>query len=440
MDWLGSLALLLGLLTVLMLAGLPVAFAFLGVNLVGAYIFLGGDAGLGQVARNSATSITNFALTPIPLFVLMGEVLFHTGVAFRAIEAIERLIARVPGRLSIVSLLGGTMFATLSGSTMANTALLGSALLPEMLKRGYHPSIAMGPIMAVGGIAMLIPPSSLAVLLGSLAGISISQLLIGGIVPGLLMALFFLAYVIIRCAMNPQLAPSDSGHQSRGWVRWRPFAVNVLPLFSIVAVVVGSIIAGWATPTESAALGVTASLAAAAAYRALRIDAVMRALYETATVSTMIMFILVASTTFAQILAFSGATDGLLAAAGTFEFSHLSLAIAMLLILLFLGCFVDQISMIMITLPFFVPLAKTAGLDMLWLGVLMLIAMEVSLLTPPFGLLLFVMKGSAPHDISMGQVYRAAAPFVILELLVLALIVASPALATWMPSLIRGLG
>lgn len=440
MDWLGSLALLLGLLTVLMLAGLPVAFAFLGVNLVGAYIFLGGDAGLGQVARNSATSITNFALTPIPLFVLMGEVLFHTGVAFRAIDAIERLIARVPGRLSIVSLLGGTMFATLSGSTMANTALLGSALLPEMLKRGYHPSIAMGPIMAVGGIAMLIPPSSLAVLLGSLAGISISQLLIGGIVPGLLMALFFLAYVIIRCAMNPQLAPSDSGHQSRGWVRWRPFAVNVLPLFSIVAVVVGSIIAGWATPTESAALGVTASLAAAAAYRALRIDAVMRALYETATVSTMIMFILVASTTFAQILAFSGATDGLLAAAGTFEFSHLSLAIAMLLILLFLGCFVDQISMIMITLPFFVPLAKTAGLDMLWLGVLMLIAMEVSLLTPPFGLLLFVMKGSAPHDISMGQVYRAAVPFVILELLVLALIVASPALATWMPSLIRGLG
>lgn len=440
MDWLGSLALLLGLLTVLMLAGLPVAFAFLGVNLVGAYIFLGGDAGLGQVARNSATSITNFALTPIPLFVLMGEVLFHTGVAFRAIDAIERLIARVPGRLSIVSLLGGTMFATLSGSTMANTALLGGALLPEMLKRGYHPSIAMGPIMAVGGIAMLIPPSSLAVLLGSLAGISISQLLIGGIVPGLLMALFFLAYVIIRCAMNPQLAPSDSGHQSRGWVRWRPFAVNVLPLFSIVAVVVGSIIVGWATPTESAALGVTASLAAAAAYRALRIDAVMRALYETATVSTMIMFILVASTTFAQILAFSGATDGLLAAAGTFEFSHLSLAIAMLLILLFLGCFVDQISMIMITLPFFVPLAKTAGLDMLWLGVLMLIAMEVSLLTPPFGLLLFVMKGSAPHDISMGQVYRAAAPFVILELLVLALIVASPALATWMPSLIRGLG
>lgn len=440
MDWFGSLALLLGLLTVLMLAGLPVAFAFLGVNLVGAYIFLGGDAGLGQVARNSATSITNFALTPIPLFVLMGEVLFHTGVAFRAIEAIERLIARVPGRLSIVSLLGGTMFAALSGSTMANTALLGSALLPEMLKRGYHPSIAMGPIMAVGGIAMLIPPSSLAVLLGSLAGISISQLLIGGIVPGLLMALFFLAYVIARCAMNPRLAPSDSVQQSRGWARWRPFAVNVLPLFSIVVIVVGSIIAGWATPTESAALGVTACFAAAAGYRALRIDAVMRALYETATVSTMIMFILVASTTFAQILAFSGATDGLLAAAGTFEFSHLSLVIAMLLILLFLGCFVDQISMIMITLPFFVPLAKAAGLDMVWLGVLILVAMEVSLLTPPFGLLLFVMKGSAPQDISMGQVYRAAAPFVILELLVLALIVASPALATWMPSLTRGLG
>ncbi len=438
MDWLASLFLLLGLLTILMLAGLPVAFAFLGVNLAGAYIFLGGDAGLGQVARNTATSITNFALTPIPLFVLMGEVLFHTGVAFRAIEAIERLIARVPGRLSIVSLVGGTMFATLSGSTMANTALLGSALLPEMLKRGYHPGIAMGPIMAVGGIAMLIPPSSLAVLLGSLAGISISQLLIGGIVPGLLMGLFFLGYVVVRCATNPRLAPADDAHQARGWARWRPFVVNVLPLFSIVTVVVGSIIAGWATPTESAALGVTASLAAAAAYRALGLRAVMRALYETAGVSAMIMFILVASTTFAQILAFSGATDGLLEVAGAVQLSHLSLVIVMLLILLFLGCFIDQISMIMITLPFFVPLAKAAGLDMLWLGVLMLVAMEVSLLTPPFGLLLFVMKGAAPRSISMGQVYRAAAPFLLLELLVLVLIVASPALATWMPSLIRG--
>ena len=217
MGWVASLVLLLGLLCLLLAIGLPVAFAFIGVNIVGAVVFLGGEAGLHQLARNAAGSVGVFSLTPIPLFVLMGEVLFHTGVAFRAIEAIERLIARVPGRLAIVSVIGGTIFAALSGSSLANTALLGSVLLPEKLKRGYHPSIAMGPIMAVGGIAMLIPPSALAVLLGSLAGISISGLLIGGILPGLLMGAFFLGYVILRCTFNPALAPAYEVTIGHGW-------------------------------------------------------------------------------------------------------------------------------------------------------------------------------------------------------------------------------
>ena len=192
MDWSSSLLLLLGTLLLLMVTGLPVAFAFLGVNLIGAFVFLGGEIGLDQVVRNTIASVSNFSLAPIPLFLLMGEILFQTGVAFAAINAIDKLITRVPGRLSIVSVLGGTMFSSLSGSTIANTAVLGSALLPDMLKRGYHPTLAMGPIMATGSIAMLIPPSALAVLLGSLAGISIAKLLIAGIIPGLMMAASFL--------------------------------------------------------------------------------------------------------------------------------------------------------------------------------------------------------------------------------------------------------
>src|SRR5690606_37204983 len=209
MDWTSSLGILLGTLFFLMAIGAPVAFAFLGVNIIGAWIFIGGEMGLMQLVRNSIESVTSFSLTPIPLFVLMGEILFHTGVAYRAINAVERLIARVPGRLSIVSVVGGTVFATLSGSTIANTAMMGGTLLPDMLKRGYKDSIAMGPIMAVGGITMLILPSALAVMLGSLAGISISELLIAGIVPGFLLAVFFLGYVVIRCKMDPSLAPAD---------------------------------------------------------------------------------------------------------------------------------------------------------------------------------------------------------------------------------------
>src|SRR3972149_944448 len=180
MDWLSSLALLVGLLLLFRGLGLPVAFAFFSVNIVGAWVFRGGEPGLSQLARNAMASLTSFTLAPIPLFLLMGEILFHTGVAFKAIDAIDKLIARVPGRLSIVAVVGGTVFSSLSGSTIANTAILGSVLLPDMLRRGYHPRMAIGPIMATGGIAMLIPPSALAVLLGSLADISISRLLIAG--------------------------------------------------------------------------------------------------------------------------------------------------------------------------------------------------------------------------------------------------------------------
>lgn len=438
MEWQYALLLMLGLMFGLMAIGVPVAFTFLGVNLVGAWIFLGGEAGLGQLVRNSVGSITSFSLTPIPLFVLMGEVLFHTGLAFRAIEAIERLIARLPGRLSVVSVLGGTTFAALSGSTIANTAMMGGVLLPEMLKRGYHPTIAMGPIMAVGGIAMLIPPSALAVMLGSLAGISIAQLLIGGILPGLLMAACFLAYVVIRCRIEPALAPTDAPPPAQSqWERWKPFIRDVLPLFTIFAAVVGSMLAGWASPTESAAIGAVASVIATVCYRALTLHALKKSLIETARVSVVILFVLVASTTYAQLLSFSGATSGLLGLINELQLSPLMLVLGMLAILLVLGCVIDQISMMMITLPFFMPLASAAGVDPVWLGVMMLVAMELGLLTPPFGLLLMVMQSVAPKSVPLRQIYSAAAPFVAIEIAVLGLVVALPWLAVGLPRLMQ---
>lgn len=436
MEWQAALALMLGSLFALMLVGVPVAFAFLGVNLLGAWVFLGGEAGLGQLVRNSVGSISSFSLTPIPLFVLMGEVLFHTGLAYRAIEAIERLIARVPGRLSLVSVLGGTTFAALSGSTIANTAMMGGTLLPEMLRRGYHPTLAMGPIMAVGGIAMLIPPSALAVMLGSLAGISIAQLLIGGILPGLIMAIGFLGYVILRCRANPDLAPADESLQAfTGWAKWWPFVRDVVPLLGIFVAVVGSMLAGWASPTESAAIGALASVVATAAYRVLSVTSLYKALIETARISVIILFVLVASTTFSQLLSFSGATTGLLGLITELELSPLMLVFGMLLLLLVLGCVIDQVSMMMITLPFFMPLANAAGIDPVWLGVMMLIAMEMGLLTPPFGLLLMVMQSVAPAHIRLPQIYASAVPFLAIELVVLGLIVSIPWLAVGLPRL-----
>jgi tripartite ATP-independent transporter DctM subunit len=435
MDWPTILLLMLGALTGLLLIGLPVAFAFVAVNIVGAWFVLGGENGLVQMTRNAAVSITNFQLAPIPLFILMGEILFHTKVANRAIDAIERVVTRLPGRMSLVTVFGGTVFSALSGSTIANTAMLGSTLLPEMLRRGYHPTMAMGPIMASGAIAMLIPPSALAVLLGSLAGMSIAGLLIAGVVPALILASLFCVYIVVRCLANPELAPAYPLPDLTLWERWRPFLIYVVPLSGLFAVVIGSLLSGVATPSESAALGCVAAVVAAAAYRSLHWRGLVDAFAGTVKISIMILFIIAASQTFSQILAFSGATGGLIRLIGQFELTPLQILLGMILILLFLGCFIDQVSMLMVTVPIFVPLADAVGIESLVLGVVYLLTMEIGLLTPPFGLLLFVMRGVAPAEIQMRQIYAAVAPFLVIKLFVLGLVVLVPGLGTWLPSL-----
>ena len=438
MAWTEAGLLLFGGLVVAMGFGVPVALAFLVLNLIGAFMFLGGEAGLVQLARNAVQSITSFSLTPIPFFVLMGEVLFHTGVALKAIDAFAALIRRVPARLAVIAIVAGTVFSAISGSTIATTALLGSLLLPTMLDRGYHPRMAMGPIMGIGGVDMLIPPSALTVLLGSLAGISITGLLMGGILPGLMLSALFVGYIVARAAINPRLAPDEvleSGPS--GLRRWVPFVVHVLPLILIFAVVVGAMAAGWATPTEAAALGAASTILAAAAYRRLTSVNLMQALVGTVGIAGTILFIIIGATTFSQVLSFSGVVNGIFGLITSQDLSTLATIFGMLAILLVLGCFVDQVSMMLITLPFFMPLVQHHQIDPIWFGVLFLICMQLGLLTPPFGLLLYTMKGVAPPSISMQHIYAAALPYVLFGVLILAMILAFPPIATWLPSMLR---
>ena len=251
MSWQAAALLLLGGSTVLLFFGIPVAFAFLAINLGGAILFLGGEAGIEQLVRNSVVAVANFALTPIPLFVLMGEILFHTGLAVKVIDGIERLIRQVPGRLAVVAVVAGTIFSAISGSTIATTAMLGSLMLPIMLSRGYQPALATGPIMAIGAVDMLIPPSALTVLLGSLSGISISKLLIGGVVPGLMLSVAFVSYIVARVLINPKLAPATPIEPRSGWAKYELLVLYVIPLISIFIVVIGAMSGGIATPTES---------------------------------------------------------------------------------------------------------------------------------------------------------------------------------------------
>jgi tripartite ATP-independent transporter DctM subunit len=437
MNWIEASVLLFGGLVAVMGLGLPVAFAFLVLNVVGAMVFLGGEVGLAQLARNAVQSITSFSLTPIPFFVLMGEVLFHTGVALKAIDAFALVIRRVPGRLSVIAIVAGTVFSAISGSTIATTALLGSLMLPTMLARGYDPRMAMGPIMGIGGVDMLIPPSALTVLLGSLAGISIAGLLIGGIVPGLILSAMYVAYIIARATIDPALAPDERVEEgTRGAARWLPFVTHVVPLVLIFGLVIGAMTGGFATPTEAAAIGAAGTIAAAAVYRGLTFANLMKALTGTVAVSGIILFIIVGATTFSQVLSFSGVVNGLVGLVTGLGLSVNAVVIAMLLILLFLGCFVDQVSMMLITLPFFMPLAQRYDIDPIWFGVLFLICMQLGLLTPPFGLLLFTMKGVAPAAITMHQIYVAAMPYVVMSLVILMLIFFFPVIATWLPAVL----
>jgi tripartite ATP-independent transporter DctM subunit len=307
-----------------------------------------------------------------------------------------------------------------------------------MLRRGYHPRLAMGPIMAIGGVDMLIPPSALTVLLGSLAGISISGLLIAGVVPGIGLALMFLAWIVFSAIRHPEMAPAFERSEAVGWARWQPLIVHVTPLVLIFVLVIVAMSAGWATPTESAALGALATVGVCLLYRSLTWKAMAQALSGTAAISGVILFIIVGATTFSQILSFSGATNGFVALVQGAGLSAWMVLAGMIVILLILGCFVDQVSMMLITLPFFMPLVQHFHWDPLWYGVVFLICMQLGLLTPPFGMLLFTMRSVAPASIPTREIFAAVVPYVLMGMVMIGLVLLAPPLATWLPMVLLG--
>ncbi|WP_273545161.1 TRAP transporter large permease [Heliomarina baculiformis] len=434
-PWYFATAIMIGGVLFLMALGLPVALAFLSINIVGAWLFLGGMAGIDQMILNATDSVTSFSLVPVPLFVLMGELLFQSGMAIRVFDALDNCLGRARGRLSYMTVAGGTLFATLSGSSMANTAMLGTTLMPEMRKRGYKNALVMGPILATGSLAMIIPPSSLAVLLGSLARIDVGALLIAGVLPGLVLAVMFVLTIRILIALDPDAAPSYDAERAPFAVILKSLLRDVMPMGLVVFAVIGLILLGWATPTESAAFGVLSVLILAIFYRKLSWSVVVKSLRGTLSVSVMMLTIIVASTTFSQLLAFSGASRGVVEWATGFDVDGLVMLGCIFLVLLVMGMFMDQLSIMMLTLPIFMPLVLHFQFDPVWFGVFMLIALEMSLVTPPFGLLLFVMLGVAPKGTTLGEVTKSAMPYLACTMLLLILLVMFPPLATWLPSL-----
>ncbi|MGI9418166.1 MAG: TRAP transporter large permease [Geminicoccaceae bacterium] len=437
MEWTAAAALLLGSVIFLMAIGVPVAFAFLASNVIGVYLFMGGLGGIDQLIANATSSITSFILVPVPLFVLMGSLFFHSGLARRVFDALDLCIGNLKGRLAYLTVLNGTIFATLSGSSMANTAMLGSMMVPEMRRRGYKTGLAVGPILGCGGLAILIPPSTLAVLLASLGRIDVGSLLIAGILPGLLLAVFYVMLIKLHLRLDPDAAPAYAVAKVSLAAKIKALAINVLPMGVIVFAVVGLIILGIATPSEAAAFGVLAVVLLAAGFRALTLQNLRQAAMDGVRITGMTFLILIGSSTFSQILAFSGATAGFIDVAAGLDLAPTAMLLCMLAVLLVLGMFMDQLSMMLLTLPIFMPVAASLGFDPIWFAVIILLALEISLTTPPFGLLLFVMLGAVPADIGFGEVVLAALPYIASAMLVTMIIVIWPDLALFLPGLMR---
>ncbi len=431
--WVYDLAFFFGLLIIMMLSGMPVAFGFLTLNIVGLYFFLGGIGSLSLLATSSFTSVGQFALIPIPLFVLMGELLMRTGLAGKTVEAVDHWIGRVPGRLSLSAVGGGTLFGALSGASMASVAMLGSTLVPEMTKRGYKPAMSVSSILAGGGLAVLIPPSALGVLLGAMAKVSIANLLLAGILPGLVLALLYFGYFALRATLQPDLAPPYRAEPTT--LQQKLLALlSVAPLLSLIVVVTGFIFLGIATPSESAAMGVVATLILARCYGRLTFDAVRRSLAATMTTTTMMLLVIVGSSGFSQLLAATGATSSLVAAVGTLDVHPIVMVIIMQAIVLVLGCFIDTISIMLVAVPVFMPIVLALGIDPIWFCILILIQLELAGITPPFGVLLFVMKGVQQH-LRISEIYKAALPIVLVQILLIALLMIFPDIVTTLPNL-----
>jgi len=434
MTWPLAILIIFGCLVVLMITGMPIFLAFMLTCVFGALLFWGGLAGMEQLLMSIFSSITSFVFLPVPLFVLMGNVIFESGVGGNVVDGVDKVLGRLPGRLSILAIGAGVLLGTMIGMSGGSIAVLGKSLAPDMRKRGYKKEMALGPIVASGTLAVLIPPSALAVIIGALGKVSIGDLLIAIIPAGLTLAIMFCAYIIIRCKLQPSLAPAYAVSHVSLSEKVIIILRQILPIGIVIFAAIGVIFAGIATPTEAAALGALACYLLAAVYRKFNWRVLKESAKSTVHMSVMVLMIMTASLSFSRILVSSGAIAGLVNLSTTLDVPSIVIVIATQLVVIFLGCFMDPASIVMIAVPIFFPIVQALGFDMLWYSILLLINVQLGLITPPFGLDVYTMKALSPPDVSLGDVFRGSTPFLAIGFLLMIIIFVYPPLVTWLPS------
>ncbi|WP_256714642.1 TRAP transporter large permease [Rhodovulum visakhapatnamense] len=419
-------------LVAFMLSGAGLAFVLGAIAFIST-ILLWGPSALIVAVLNTFETMTSESLMAIPLYVLMAAILEKSGIIEALYEAMETWFSRLNGGLAVGTIAICTILAAMTGVVGAAVAAMGILALPSMLARGYHPPLALGAICAGGTLGILIPPSVVTIVYAITAQMSIGQMFAAGIVPGLILVASYSAYILIRTAINPALAPKPSD------LATLPLGVKLAKLKSLIlpAVVVsgvlGSIYAGLATPTEAAAVGVLGAALSALVTRKLSLPMLSEAAGDTLRVTAMILWITIGARAFVSVFAATGGADSLLGFVEGLETSRWVVLGAMVLVLVFLGLFLDEIGIILLCVPVFLPIVKALGFDPLWFGVLFMITAQMAYITPPFGYTLFYLKGVLPPGLGIGQVYRGIVPFFLIQLAVLLLFVVFPGIVTWLP-------
>ncbi|NET32050.1 MAG: TRAP transporter large permease subunit [Cyanothece sp. SIO1E1] len=438
-DGLG-LVMFVGALLLLSL-GYPVAFSLGGVaiafSLIGTVLGRFDPIFWTAMPHRIFGIMANYTLLAIPYFIFLGAMLEKTGIAEKLLETMGILLGRLRGGLALAVIVVGTLLAASTGVVAATVVAMGLISLPIMLRYGYNKELATGVIVASGTLGQIIPPSVVLVVLGDQLGISVGDLFMGSLLPGLLMAGMFALYVLIVAFLRPALAPAlpAAVRQIRGAALRRQVLGAMIPPLLLILLVLGSIFWGVATPTEAGAVGSLGAMLLAATKGRLKWTALQQVCHATLQITSMVMFILLGSTAFS--LVFRGLNGDRL----MFELlAHLpggkmGFLVVSMLVIFILGFFIDFFEIAFIVIPIFTPVAAALGLDLVWYGVVIGANLQASFLTPPFGFALFYLRGVAPSDIKTEEIYRGAMPFILLQLLVLILIIAFPPIVTFLPSL-----
>jgi len=422
---------LFGCLFLGLATGLPIAFVMAGIGVVGTF-FMWGPRGLMMIPSFLYEDGMSWILLAIPLFVFMANLMEVSGIAEELYNMMYKWIGGIPGGLASGTIIICAIFAAMAGISGVAVVTMGLIGIPSMLKKRYDKQLVVGSVAAGGALGILIPPSVIAVIYGSITGASVGKLFMGGVVPGIILAITFIVYITIRCILQPKLGPAleEKFTWSEKIVSLRAVALPII----LILLVLGTIYTGICTPTESAGIGAFGSLICCLVKGKLTWDNIKTAVWGTMRITTMVIWIVFGASCFTSLYTIGGASEFMMGLITGLPISPMGVIWIMMIIYFFLGMFMDPAGQAMITVPIFVPIVQTLGFDIVWFGILWILNCEMDYLTPPFGFNLFYLKGIVPPSITMADIYRSIVPFVILQFIIMVLVMYFPGLALWLPS------